>query len=68
MYFSKKQAEPVQEKETSIWTCENENCSCWMRDNFVFDQTPTCPICDSPMIQNTKVLPVVENMSSLKEA
>ncbi|MDT2192216.1 cold-inducible protein YdjO-related protein [Paenibacillus larvae] len=51
-----------------MWTCENENCSCWMRDNFVFEQTPTCPICDSPMIQNTKVLPVVENMSSLKEA
>ena len=64
MYFTKRAAEPVEEEETKIWTCTNELCSCWMRDNFSFDESPTCPICRSEMIKDMRMLPALENHSS----
>ncbi|MFD0694547.1 cold-shock protein [Paenibacillus sp. GCM10027628] len=64
MYFSKKTLEPVQEEETSIWTCSTDQCSCWMRDNFSFDESPVCPICNSAMVKDMKMLPALTNTSS----
>ncbi|QYR23996.1 cold-shock protein [Paenibacillus sp. sptzw28] len=61
MHFSKKQVEPIPEEETTIWTCSNEGCSCWMRDNFSFVELPACPICNSTMISDTKLLPILTN-------
>ena len=60
MYF-KKNAEPIPEKLTEVWTCSNDDCSCWMRDDFSFNDTPECPICHSPMNKENKVLPVLLN-------
>ncbi|MEX1028817.1 MAG: cold-shock protein [Paenibacillaceae bacterium] len=59
MYFSKKGLEPVQTEQTSIWTCNKEGCTCWMRDALSFKETPTCPICSSTMVHSTKMLPVL---------
>ncbi|MCR8643524.1 cold-shock protein [Paenibacillus sp. N1-5-1-14] len=60
MYYSKKTVEPVVE-ETVIWKCSNESCVCWMRENFAFEQTPVCPICQSVMEKNNKMLPTIYN-------
>lgn len=60
MYFAKK-VEPIEEKETEVWTCSNESCSCWMRDNFSFENSPTCPLCQSQMSKGTRMLPVLLN-------
>ncbi|MBA2942777.1 MULTISPECIES: cold-shock protein [Paenibacillus] len=64
MYFSKKSMEPVPEEQTNIWTCSTEQCSCWMRDNFSFDESPECPICHSAMVKDSKMLPTLSNTSS----
>ncbi|MFY0543781.1 cold-shock protein [Brevibacillus sp. H7] len=57
MYHAKRNQEPVQDEETSVWTCSNESCSCWMRENLTFDKKPLCPICSSNMVMETKMLP-----------
>ncbi|UJF32919.1 cold-shock protein [Paenibacillus hexagrammi] len=63
MYFSKKTIEPVPEEETAVWTCSTEQCSCWMRDNFSFDESPVCPICSATMVKDTRLLPALSNTS-----
>ncbi|MFC3255129.1 cold-shock protein [Paenibacillus sepulcri] len=61
IHFSKKIVEPIPEEQTSIWTCTNEECSCWMRDNFSFGEEPACPICNSTMTSEIRLLPVLSN-------
>ncbi|WP_420849509.1 cold-shock protein [Paenibacillus montanisoli] len=61
IHFSKKVVEPIPEEETSVWTCSNENCSCWMRYDFSFGEFPSCPICHSSMTSTIKNLPVLTN-------
>ncbi|MCU6791662.1 MULTISPECIES: cold-shock protein [Paenibacillus] len=61
MYFSKKNMEPVQEEQTSVWVCSKEGCSCWMRENFSLQKSPLCPICKSEMVKNSKMLPLLNN-------
>lgn len=61
MYFAKKAMEPIEEEEIDIWACSNDNCSCWMRDNFSFEESPTCPLCQSEMSKSTRLLPVLQN-------
>ncbi|CAH0121261.1 MULTISPECIES: cold-shock protein [unclassified Paenibacillus] len=65
MYFSKKTMEPLQEEPTLVWMCSDEGCLCWMRNNFSFEETPTCPICHSAMVKNTRMLPVLSNNTSM---
>ncbi|MBD2844791.1 cold-shock protein [Paenibacillus sp. IB182496] len=60
MYYSKKNVEPTPEEETAVWSCSSEGCTCWMRDDFSFQTRPLCPICDSPMIEGSKLLPVLK--------
>ncbi|MGD8189558.1 cold-shock protein [Brevibacillus ginsengisoli] len=57
MYYSKKNQEPIVEQQTDIWTCSKDNCSCWMREDLSFDKEPTCPMCGSDMLKDTKMLP-----------
>lgn len=63
MVFGRRQEEEIPTKETKIWECSSEGCKCWVRDNFKSGDTPTCPICSSEMVENTKVLSVIENHS-----
>ncbi|WP_434006880.1 cold-shock protein [Paenibacillus konkukensis] len=53
--------EPIQEEQTPVWMCSNEGCSCWMRENFALEETPACPLCQSEMVKNTKMLPALVN-------
>ncbi|MFE5322732.1 cold-shock protein [Paenibacillus sp. NPDC056579] len=61
LYFSKKTVEPVQEEQTAVWMCSKEGCSCWMRENFALEELPSCPLCQSEMVKNTKMLPTLFN-------
>lgn len=63
MYFSKKAIVPVEEEETDVWTCSTDGCTCWMRDNFSFEKSPTCPFCQGEMTKDTRMLPVLMNHS-----
>ncbi|RKP49973.1 hypothetical protein D7Z26_19335 [Cohnella endophytica] len=64
MYNSrKKPLEDVPMELTVIWSCSDENCKGWMRDNFVFSMVPVCPQCQSNMIKSERMLAAVVNTS-----
>jgi predicted Zn-ribbon and HTH transcriptional regulator len=58
--FNKNRREPVPEVETSIWACTNETCSGFMRDAYSFNEEPKCPLCQSEMVKETRLLPVLD--------
>lgn len=60
MAFSRGRREPLPEVETKIWTCTNDDCQGWMRESFSFEKEPACPLCESEMKQDTKMLPKLE--------
>jgi hypothetical protein len=61
MYFRKKSLEELPQESTPVWCCTKEGCMGWMRDNFAFEQVPTCTQCFSPMVSGTKMLPSLVN-------
>jgi hypothetical protein len=63
MYSRKKTFEELPEEITAIWSCTQEGCNGWMRDNFAFAIEPTCPKCQSKMASGTKSLPTLVNTS-----
>ena len=63
MYNSQRKTEDVPPELTVIWSCSNEGCKGWMRDNFAFSTEPVCPQCQSSMIKGEKMLPPVVNTS-----
>ncbi|QMV42701.1 cold-shock protein [Cohnella cholangitidis] len=64
MYYSrKKPPEDVPSELTAIWSCSDENCKGWMRDNFAFSMAPVCPLCQSPMVRSERMLAAVVNTS-----
>ncbi|GIO09439.1 hypothetical protein J31TS6_54670 [Brevibacillus reuszeri] len=67
MYFSKKAIVPIEEEETDVWMCSKDGCTCWMRDNFSFDASPNCPFCQSEMVKDTRMLPVLTNHNNQKK-
>ncbi|MFD2670925.1 cold-shock protein [Marinicrinis sediminis] len=61
MYVRKKFAEEIVEEDTQIWSCPEEGCNEWMRDNFSFEAAPTCSQCHTPLVKSVKKLPVLVN-------
>lgn len=61
MYSRKKSLEEIPEEMTAIWSCTSEGCKGWMRDNFAFENVPTCGICHTPMESGTRMLPALVN-------
>jgi len=67
LYHSRKRPlEDLPEELTAIWSCPDENCRGWMRDNFVFSIVPVCSLCQSKMVKGEKMLTVVINTSPLQ--
>nr|WP_127531333.1 cold-shock protein [Paenibacillus kobensis] len=67
MYYSRKRPqEELPEQLTPIWSCSNENCKGWMRDNFAFSTTPICSLCQSEMVRSEKMLVALMNTSVAK--
>lgn len=64
MYNSRrKPLEDVLMELTAIWSCSNDKCKGWMRDNFVFSAIPVCPHCQSAMVKDERMLAAVNNTS-----
>ncbi|MEF2968612.1 cold-shock protein [Paenibacillus sp. M1] len=64
MYYSRrKPMEEIPKELTAIWSCINEECNGWMRDNFVFLSQPTCVQCQSLMEKGERMLSIVANTS-----
>ncbi|WP_166243258.1 cold-shock protein [Paenibacillus turpanensis] len=62
MYYSKKnQAEEIPNQMTAVWSCTQDDCNGWMREDFSFETIPTCWRCQSPMEKSMKSLPVLNN-------
>lgn len=57
MSFARNRKEPVQEVETNVWSCTSDQCQGWMRESFSFSEAPDCPLCESEMIEEVRVLP-----------
>jgi len=57
MSFARGPKEPVQEVDTKVWSCTGDSCQGWMRESYSFDQDPKCPLCNSVMEKETRVLP-----------
>lgn len=55
-YYNNKR-EPVEEIETEVWSCSSESCPGWMREAYSFEKEPECPLCQSEMTRETRVLP-----------
>ncbi|MGG3994617.1 MULTISPECIES: cold-shock protein [Aneurinibacillus] len=54
---SKQQIEEIPLYEMKVWSCDNDECNGWMRQDFSFSEQPTCPLCQSRMTQETRMLP-----------
>ncbi|WP_322907225.1 cold-shock protein [Paenibacillus campi] len=64
MYYSRKSPmDDLPEEMTAIWSCTNEKCNGWMRDNFVLSVQPRCGQCNSLMEKSERLLPVLTNTS-----
>lgn len=59
MAYYNNRREPVEEIETKVWSCTAEDCAGWMRVDYSFDQNPVCPLCNSEMHEETKILPII---------
>lgn len=60
MYYSRKR--PMADllcEVTPIWSCTKDGCNGWMRENYTFQESPTCSQCLSPMIRTTREIPVL---------
>ncbi|QJD86442.1 cold-shock protein [Cohnella herbarum] len=64
MYYSrKKPLEEIPNELTAIWSCSDDGCKGWMRDNFAFSIVPVCSLCKSPMVRSERMLAAVVNTS-----
>ncbi len=45
-------------KEIQIWKCKDSECNAWIRDEFVTEAAPSCPLCSSMMEQSKKQVPL----------
>lgn len=55
-YYNNKK-EPVEEVETAVWSCKSDDCAGWMRADYSFEKEPACPLCQTEMEEETRVLP-----------
>ncbi|MBN6188449.1 cold-shock protein [Aneurinibacillus sp. BA2021] len=53
----KQQVEEVPLFEVNVWRCEKEECKGWMRQDYSFAVQPTCPFCQSDMVEEMRMLP-----------
>ncbi len=59
MTFSRGPKEPVPEVETNVWACTGDDCKGWMRESFSFVEVPNCPLCNSKMTKEIRILPEI---------
>lgn len=57
MSFARGPKEPVPEVDTNVWSCTSDECQGWMRESYSLEEEPKCPLCDSEMVKEVRVLP-----------
>ncbi|WP_106769164.1 cold-shock protein [Paenibacillus faecalis] len=67
MYSRKNAAESIPEEMTEVWSCTNKDCKGWIRDDFAFEIEPDCMLCQSPMVKETRMLPLLVNSNNKKK-
>mgnify|MGYP001178166699 CR=1 FL=1 len=68
MYYSKKKETEVPLEMTAVWYCAQDGCNGWMRDNFSFEEAPTCHFCHTPMVSGMRELPVLVNSREIQKS
>ncbi|MBD2864585.1 cold-shock protein [Paenibacillus oceani] len=64
MYYSRrKPLDEIPQELTLVWSCTNDKCNGWIRDNFSFSNQPICPQCQSAMAKTEKMITVIANTS-----
>ncbi|ALS22955.1 MULTISPECIES: cold-inducible protein YdjO-related protein [Paenibacillus] len=58
MSTSTSEAQTQEMKEIQIWKCKDSECNAWIRDEFVTEAAPSCPLCSSMMEQSKKQVPL----------
>lgn len=67
MTYWKKSTEEIPVEDTAVWSCTDEKCNGWMRENFTFETEPSCPLCDAAMDRGTKMLPQISNSNEFEQ-
>ncbi|MEK3883678.1 cold-shock protein [Paenibacillus sp. PL2-23] len=69
MYYSRKRPlEDLPMELTAIWSCTNKDCNGWMRNDYSFEDIPSCSQCKSPMTSSMKDLPILMGSSNKGKA
>jgi hypothetical protein len=53
----KQQVEEIPLYEMIVWNCDSGQCNGWMRQDYSFSVEPACPLCQSSMSQEVRMLP-----------
>ncbi|MBP1154996.1 MULTISPECIES: cold-inducible protein YdjO-related protein [unclassified Paenibacillus] len=59
MSTSTSEAQTEETKQIPIWKCKDSECNAWIRDEYVTDASPSCPLCNSMMEQSYREVPLV---------
>ncbi|GIP42381.1 hypothetical protein J45TS6_08400 [Paenibacillus sp. J45TS6] len=62
--YRRQVSEEIPEENTKVWSCTNDDCKGWMRDDFAFESEPQCSLCSSPMEREMRMLPVLSNAAN----
>ncbi|NMO96382.1 cold-shock protein [Paenibacillus lemnae] len=68
MYSRKNAMEAVPEEMTEVWACAKDDCKGWIRDDFAFETEPVCQLCKSPMVKETRMLPLLVNTNKKQKS
>lgn len=68
MYSRKSTMESIPEEMTEVWACSNDGCKGWIRDDFAFEAEPVCQLCKSPMVKETRMLPLLVNTNKKQKS
>lgn len=45
-------------KEVHVWKCTAADCNAWIKDEYVTEASPSCPLCKSAMERDLREIPV----------
>ncbi|CAG7623678.1 hypothetical protein PAESOLCIP111_02549 [Paenibacillus solanacearum] len=43
-----------------IWECVEKECIAWVREEFVTEAVPACPLCKSAMVRSERLVPLAK--------
>lgn len=46
-----------EKKEVQIWKCTAADCNAWIKDEYVTEASPSCPLCNGAMERGLREIP-----------